>query len=38
MIATCNLCKEFKVPWDEIGKAIMIQHQKDCKKEAQNGR
>jgi len=27
-IATCNTCKEFSVPWDEIGKALMEQHLK----------
>jgi hypothetical protein len=32
MIATCNLCGKFSVPWDEIGKALMEQHLKSCKK------
>lgn len=26
MIARCNICKDFSVPWDEIGKAIMAEH------------
>lgn len=30
-IATCNICKKFKVPWDEIGKALMSEHLKKCK-------
>lgn len=31
VIATCQKCKKFSVPWDEIGKAIMTQHLKECK-------
>jgi hypothetical protein len=31
MIATCNKCKKFKVPWDEIGAALMAAHLKECK-------
>jgi hypothetical protein len=29
MNATCNLCKEFTVPWDEIGKELMDAHLKE---------
>lgn len=32
MIAKCNICGKFKVPWDEIGKALMTEHLKECKK------
>lgn len=31
LIATCNFCKKFKVPWDEIGKAVMQEHLKEHK-------
>jgi hypothetical protein len=31
VIAICNRCKKFKVPWDAIGKALMVEHQKSCK-------
>jgi hypothetical protein len=31
-IATCNKCKKFSVPWDEIGKALMLEHLRECRK------
>ena len=34
MIATCNVCGKFKVPWDYIGKALMQEHLKTCKAQA----
>ncbi len=33
MIATCNVCREFSVPWDSIGVALMEQHLKDHDRE-----
>jgi hypothetical protein len=28
-LATCNICKDFTVPWDEVGKALMTEHLKE---------
>lgn len=30
MIIVCRKCDKFKVPWDEIGVALMKEHLKEC--------
>lgn len=31
VVLKCNKCLKFKTPYDEVGKALMKQHLKECK-------